>query len=260
MMKFDTRFNELVETRFGWMICNKFDQFIGRSLKEYGEFSYQEIQLLSRMVPRGGLVVEAGANVGAHTLPLAQHVGPEGLVLAFEPQRIIFQSLCGNVALQSLTNVRAMHAALGASWREVLVPQPDYAQPGNFGGVSLEGTKQGELVAVLTVDGLQLPRCDLIKADVEGMEEEVLRGAQKTIQAHRPVLYLESDRKEKLASLAKLLEEWDYDIYVHVPPMFDPNNYRRQSVNHFQGYISSNLLCVCKSKNFQMSDLTLLSK
>ena len=182
------KFNTVVETRFGKMICNLHDRFIGKSLMKYGEFSHAECSLFQELILPGAVVIEAGANVGAHTLFLANQVGPEGIVYAFEPQRIVFQTLCGNLALNSIPNVIAMQVAVGAEIGQIQVPQPDYLHVGNFGAVSLEGSVAGEVVPVATIDSLLLQRCDFIKADVEGMEEFVLRGGEKTIRKHRPVL------------------------------------------------------------------------
>lgn len=43
-------------------------------------------------------VVEVGANIGVHTVHRAGLVGERGAVLAFEPQPVVFQLLCANVA------------------------------------------------------------------------------------------------------------------------------------------------------------------
>ena len=134
----------------------------------WGEFSEGEVDLFRQVLRPGALVVEAGANIGAHTVPIAKLIGPTGHVWAFEPQRIVHQTLCANIALNSLTNVTALWAAVGREAGQLLVPTIDYARDNNFGGLGLEGRTQGEPVSVLTIDSLRLPRLDLLKADVEG--------------------------------------------------------------------------------------------
>ena len=89
------------------MIYNSHDRFIGRSLDLYGEFSEGEAVLFQKILRPGMFVVEVGANLGAHTVVLAQAVAPGGGVLAFEPQRLIFQTLCANLAINSIPNVDA---------------------------------------------------------------------------------------------------------------------------------------------------------
>ena len=89
------------------MLYNFHDLYIGRSLDLYGEYSEGEIDLFGQIVQPGQVVVEVGANIGAHTVFLAHRSGPAARVLAFEPQRIVFQTLCANLALNSITNVDA---------------------------------------------------------------------------------------------------------------------------------------------------------
>ena len=98
-------FNALVRAKHGLMLFNKNDTYIGRSIGKYGEFSEGEIAIFDQLCRPGDIVVEVGANIGTHTLPIAKMVGVAGRVHAFEPQRIVFQTLCANMALTvSLTS------------------------------------------------------------------------------------------------------------------------------------------------------------
>ena len=162
----------------------------------------------------GDVVVEAGANIGVHTLPLAKRVGPGGRVYAFEPQRLVFQTLCANAALNGLTNVDCRQAACGADRGEILVPEFDFSAANNFGGLSLGRHAQGERVPVVTIDSLALPACRFIKADVEGMELQVLKGARETIARCRPVLYVENDRADSSPALIAYLLSLGYRLYL----------------------------------------------
>jgi FkbM family methyltransferase len=230
--------------RHGPMLYNRHDAYIGRSLEDYGEFSGEEVDLFRQLLKPGDVVIEAGANIGAHTVPLAQMVGSTGAVHAFEPQRILHQMLCANVALNGLKNVHAHHAALGAEAGSITVPSLDYDRPNNFGGLSLGGTAPGETVPLRMIDELELPRVNLIKADVEGMEHEVLSGGRATIERCRPLLYVEDDRAEKSKALAQLIASFGYRMYRHTPPLFRPRNYFENPVNVFGGVVSKNLLCL----------------
>lgn len=90
------QFNVLTNTRLGPMLANRNDRYVGQSILAYGEFSEGEAQMFRQLVGSGDVVIEAGANIGAHTLLLSRLVGATGLVYAYEPQRIVFQTLCGN--------------------------------------------------------------------------------------------------------------------------------------------------------------------
>jgi FkbM family methyltransferase len=139
-------------------------------------------------------------------------VGQAGTVHSFEPQRVVFQTLCANVALNSLTNVHCHQAAVADAPGEIIVPILDYTSENNFGGLGLGGYERGECVPVVTLDALHLDDCRLIKIDVEGMELQVLRGAQATIARCRPLLYVENDRPEHSHALIAHLLEQDYRL------------------------------------------------
>jgi FkbM family methyltransferase len=250
--------NRVAHTRHGLVMYNRFDRYIGRSIDRYGEFSMGEVELFEQAVKSGWTVIEAGANFGVHTLVFSRLVGPRGHVIAFEPQRIVFQALAGNMALNSLTNVDCRWAALGDKPGTINVPSINYGREENFGGLGLgkvpAGVK-GESVPLVTIDSLNLPRCEFLKVDVEGMELSVLRGAAETIRRLRPILYVENDRDELSPPLIEYLQSLDYNLYWHLPPFFNARNYYRNPANEFGNLISINMLCLHQSITANLSGL-----
>ena len=113
---------------------------------------------------------------------------------------------------------------------------------------------------MVTIDGLQLPRCDLLKVDVEGMELPVLRGAADTIRKFHPILYVENDRLESSPALIEYLLALDYQLYWHLPPLFHPANFFENPVNVFGNVVSSNMLCIHSSVKSSISGLTPIEK
>lgn len=251
----DCGVNRLVRARHGLMLFNRRDRYIGRSLDRYGEFSEGECDLFRQLLKPGQTVVEAGANVGAHTLPLAQLVGKTGRVFAFEPQRVLFQILCGNVALNGRTNVECSQKALGDQPGWLRAAAVDYGQESNLGGVHLGSGESGEAVEVRTLDSLQLAACHLLKVDVEGMELSVLRGGVQTIAAHRPLLYVENDRPEQSPALIEFLLAQGYELYWHLPPLFRGDNYFGNPQDEFPGIVSANMLGVHQSLKASVAGL-----
>jgi len=229
--------------RHGVMLYSPLDACVGVSLDRYGEFSEGEAAVFRQFVRPGMTVVEAGAHIGALTVPLARFAGPRGRVLAFEPQRVLFQMLCANLALNGIETVEAHWGALGRELGNIAVPRPDYRRPGDFGAVALGG-EAGESVPLLALDAFDLPACHLIKADVEGMEDEVLAGAEATIRRHRPVLYLDNDRPAKSPALLRAILGLGYRAFWHTPPLFSPENFAGERENVFAGFVSGNLLCL----------------
>ena len=230
--------------RQGMMIYLKKDIYLGRSLDLYGEFSEGEIAVFSQLIRPGDVVVEAGANIGAHTVFFAKAVGDAGMVIAYEPLRFIHQMLCANIALNDLTNVHARHAALGESSGQIAVHTPDYRSESSFGSFSIGSGN--ETVLLETIDSLNLQTLRFIKIDVEGMEANVIRGAVQTIQRLRPILYLENDRHEKSATLIESVLSLNYRLWWHLPPLFNPNNFAGNRENVFGNIVSVNLLCIPK--------------
>ena len=241
--------------RYGPMAYLATDQYVGQSLDRYGEFSEGEVELFRQVIRPGWTVVEIGADMGAHTVFLAKATGSLGRVLALEPQRVIFQILCANLALNGLSHVEAFHAAAGREPGTITVPRLDYTARQNFGGVSLGSHAAGEAVQQMTIDGLKLPACHLLKIDVEGMEGEVLAGAEQTIRRWRPVLYVENDRPEKSAELIRQALGLGYRLYWHLPRLFNPHNYFGVTENIFGTIVSANMLGFHTSVSQNMTDL-----
>ncbi|MBF0370626.1 MAG: FkbM family methyltransferase [Magnetococcales bacterium] len=237
--------NALADTRLGHMLYNRHDLYIGRSLQLYGEYSHGETLIFQILARPDFTVLDIGANIGYHTLFFARKVGPRGQVIAFEPQRMIHQLLCANMALNSIPNVWCHQAAVGAAAGSITVPALDYGTETNFGGLGLdvEGTV-GETVAMMTVDSLNLARCHFIKIDVEGMELAVLEGAQQTIRKHRPILYLENDRQDKSPPLISWLLGEGYRLYWYLTPLYNADNYLKNKENIFGIIRSVNVLAV----------------
>ena len=233
--------------RHGPMVYLVTDQYIGQSLDRYGEFSEHEVDLFRQLVSPGQTILDIGANFGTHTVFLAKAAGQQGRVFAFEPQRVVFQILCANVALNALPNVIAQQTAVGREASTITVPTIDYSVLQNFGGLSLGSWSGGESVSVVTVDSLNLSACHLMKIDVEGMEGDVITGAERTIRQFHPMLYLENDRQEKSAALIGQLLALDYRLYWHLPPLFNSQNYFGVAENVFPGIVSVNMLALPKT-------------
>jgi FkbM family methyltransferase len=245
-------FNKLVKGRHGWFLANENDVYVGRALIEYGEYGEIESQLLLEYCKPGDVVVEVGANIGSHSVGLATRVGPHGRLAAIEPQPVIFQTLCANLALNCLVNVDAFNCGCGDTASALEFAPADYADTGNFGGVELHerGTVAGGIpVEVKALDDLLMPyaRVDLIKIDVEGMEQQVLESGRRTIARFSPVLYVENDRIEKSKALIETLDALGYRAWWHIPALFNPNNYFGNPVNRYSNIGSFNMLCLPRS-------------
>jgi FkbM family methyltransferase len=235
-------YNAVTHTRHGAMIYHRLDTYIGGSIDRYGEFSPDESDFLCALVGPGSTVLDGGANIGALSLPLARVVGPMGKVFAIEPQEQTYYALCGNVALNSLNNVKALRVALGRAPGTLLVPALDLLQPNNVGGLELGKFTVGEKVPVVRIDDLGLPGLTLLKLDIEGGERAALAGARRTIKQFQPILYVEADREEQRPGLIQDLRGMGYQLFWHTPPLFRRHNWRGTEANAFGDIGSINIL------------------
>jgi FkbM family methyltransferase len=228
------------------MTFNRHDIWQGRSFETYGEYSEAEVELFRRLVNPGNTVVEVGANMGSHTVPLSRLVGDKGAVIALEPERHSYYILCANVAINNLRNVFPFQQAMGDASGSINVPELAQDVALNIGGTELErdwSQVSHYPVALNRLDALNLSALHFLKVDVEGMEERVLRGGEQTIRKHKPVLYVESDRPDKDADLRAYIRSLGYKILNHRPPFWNSANFFENPVNVFGDVVSLNLLC-----------------
>jgi FkbM family methyltransferase len=249
----------LVPTRHGSMLVNRNDIFMGQSFLHYGECCQAEIAVLLQLIasPQSlpGLVVEVGSNMGVHTVPMAAALGQLGRrMLAIEPQPVLFQQLCANLALNGLLNVRGLPYACGSEEGELCFRRPEYEHAGNFGAIemrpldSLTIQPEIERVPCRRLDELVEPEpVALIKLDVEGYELTVLQGAHALLERNHPVLYLENDRLESSESLIRWLLDRGYRLWWHTPPAFNPDNFLSNAVNIYGDVASINMIALHRS-------------
>jgi len=148
---------------------------------------------------RSSDIIDVGANNGQISIEFANLVGDQGRVHSFEPQRIIFYQLCGNVFFNGLDNVFCHQIALGNEEGFIDIEVPNYYSRGpvNFGNVHVGlKTEKSERVQIKKLDNYQFEKVSVIKIDVQGFEIEVLNGAIETINKHRPVIFIEIEEDQ----------------------------------------------------------------
>ena len=163
-------------------------------LRDAGYVYEKELFLLPHLLESGATVFDIGANDGIYAWNLSRLVGPKGYVVSVEPGRRAFRALKRVVQEEGLTNVRLHRAAVGAASGKANLYVPDYTKTAQIDcNGHIEGPR--ETVEMLTVDELarrrKITSLALLKADVEGAELLVLRGAQRVLTELKPHLILE---------------------------------------------------------------------
>ena len=155
---------------------------------KYGERVSNEVEGLQP----GDCFIDVGANCGVFTLFAAERVGPDGLVVAFEPCFATFAKLVRNVGLNALDNVLPFNMALADLTQPGLLDNGATGHSGRF-AIAKEPVEAGERVMTLSISDfpglLKLigDRSITVKIDVEGFEYAVLQGLQ-------PILALSQTR------------------------------------------------------------------
>jgi FkbM family methyltransferase len=161
-------------------------------LKVYERSSVKE---LDRLVPRGSVVLDIGANLGFYSLLLADRVGPDGRVVAFEPTDFAYAKLNENLAANPAlaTRVTARRAILVAGPGEVAPTSIVSNWPLN-GSEPVDPSSRGvscqSRARSVTLDDALAPLEPGVwissKLDVDGHETAVLLGGRATIERFHP--------------------------------------------------------------------------
>lgn len=180
-------------TEEGWATIEG-DTHIGKWVEESRRLDFDQ-NALPQMLPyiKGGIVLDIGANIGCYA---AAFLKVAHKVICFEPNDEAFECLCYN--LQKLNSRRL-------DWYQVAVSDKSFkcevvCENDNIGMSYIKPSQNGKLRTV-TIDKMEIEeqkftsayvdRISFIKIDVEGYELHVLKGAEKTISIHKPVMVIE---------------------------------------------------------------------
>ncbi len=161
-------------------------------------------QVYAAILKPGHATVDGGANKGRHTLPMARCVGPDGLVLAFEPIPLLARNLEARLAQEQINNTNVIEAALsdtaGMAKFTYVTNHPAYS------GLALRDYPFEPTIEYLDVKTVlmdaYLPAdrpLSFIKLDLEGGEFRALRGAEHILRQKRPVIEFENGKASPAA-------------------------------------------------------------
>lgn len=242
------QFGELMlrQCKYGWMLFS--GPYIGKCFELYGQYSESEISLMRAFLREGATVIDVGANIGDLTVPLAKIVGPTGRVYAIESHPQNFNVLCANLALNSLTNTKALN---------VFVATSDKVSTGGVWG-EFAYVSESWKPQFMAIDALEMDACDLIKVDVDGKELDVLQSGEMQIERFRPIIYFENDdRASSPALISYMTDALGYELYWHPAPIFDESNFLNNPVNHWapKNIVSQMVLAIPPERKTQITNL-----
>ncbi len=183
-----------------------------------GGWEKNTIKFLKNNIQKGNVVLEIGANIGAHSLIMANLVGNNGHVIAVEPTQYAIDKLKMNISLNSnISNITLIEKVISDSetsdedtfnsdWKKNSEQSPHK--------ISFKSTTVDKLVKEF-----KLNRVDLLKIDVDGYDFKVLKGAKETIRNYKPTIFVElceytlQKKGESIADIFSFLDELEYKCF-----------------------------------------------
>jgi FkbM family methyltransferase len=223
----DVPYTIVLPSIYGQVLVNRYDTNQTNALIKTGEaLDTAEINMLQhiiQMLPPGQVFVDVGANFGLYSLAMAQTLqATGGTVIAIEAQRVIYNMICGSVALNSIENMFVHNLAIADVDGYIAIPKLDYRQVSSYGSLEFAdeqgeymGQERGisdESVRCVTLDDMNWARVDMIKIDIEGMEEMALAGGIGLFSTLRPIAYIEWIKSDKQV-IADYFAALNYTVY-----------------------------------------------
>jgi len=214
-------------------------------------------ELLRRSQSSDFTIIDAGANIGNHSVFLASQFS-NSRVLSFEMNPEAFSYLRANIEINNLKNVTPVNCGLssksGRCGIKSRVKDP-------LGGAQLDFS-QGDIVELTTLDEYFLehhgaPKVALLKIDVEGHEIPCLSGAKLVLAEHRPLIFLECKEVPQFHDLVSYLEPLGYEIVMaaegNLPNfLFAHSDVVGQMFTHAELYCFRKDLCLRHVQSWQL--------
>jgi FkbM family methyltransferase len=161
-----------------------------------GTYERHVVSAMRTHVVAGATAYDIGAHVGYLTLVLSRIVGPSGTVFAFEPDPRNREVLARNLAMNGARNVELSPLAVSeVSGMISFATFPGYSTVGHLANAETPSDAEVISVGATTIDEFIFqaghPAPSLVKIDVEGAEDKVLRGATETLARIRPTIICE---------------------------------------------------------------------
>ena len=181
------------------------NEHIGSQMYWRDSYSWNQLRVLDRLLSPEMTFVDVGANQGEFALFAAKRL-TRGRVWAFEPMSEMYRRLLKNLEVNRFANISTAQLGLWSDSKTLPMFQRGrrFLDGSRHEGLAtlfptetrdspVESIELTTLDTFVSSNGIQ--RVDVMKIDVEGAELEVLRGAGKTVDTHRPILIMEADRE-----------------------------------------------------------------
>ena len=152
-----------------------------------GNYEREKLDLVAGTVRPGMTVFDVGAHGGYYSLAFARLVGPQGKVVAFEPNPVNLQNLRRHLKINGIANVEVVPAAVAGENGTLRFETGDPRGSGRdqyMGRLSAEGIE----VRAVALDEFGSP--DVIKMDIEGGEGAAMAGARRILAERKATVFV----------------------------------------------------------------------
>jgi len=185
-------------------------------------YYYKDYEQLKEFIPKNSwTIVDIGAFVGLYSIKAAKLVGSRGKVYAIEPIPFNYKFLKANILLNKLSNIEAINACVSTKSGVEKIYVAEYGANSSLLKNYVE--EMDYLSEVIKVKSIRLDYLmrqtgvvDLMKIDIEGLEEEVIESARSVLKpkyVKRIVIEVHSSYSS-VSSISRILEENGYSVAV----------------------------------------------
>ncbi len=183
-----------------------------------GTYERHLVATITTHVQPGAITYDIGANAGYLTLVMAKLVGRQGHIFAFEPDPKNIKALEANLQINGLSNVTAVAKAVSNNSGIVTFASFDYSLVGHIAQDNTPDDANLFQVESTSLDDFVFiennPKPTFIKIDVEGAEEQVLRGALRVLRDVRPVILAEIRGGNTWQNVSELMKTYNYGFQL----------------------------------------------
>lgn len=228
---------EIESARTPWGLPISFDprELHGRAMLTLGLSDLRTNEVISRLLRPGDIAIDIGANIGIMTSLMAVRAGPTGSVYAFEPHPNTRQKLQVNVEswqqsrYPTATVTVFPYAASVKSGKAALIEPDQFAANSGVAtlGKLFNDEDQRSCVKVETISfddwSSGLGQVRLVKIDVEGHEDSVLYGMEKSLGLHNIDCLVFEEMRPLPSPATKYLEQHGYTCHMIDRSFFGPS-------------------------------------
>lgn len=203
----------MINSSFGQILICENDTYIRDSIEATGYWEMAEVEVFHTILRKRKntnihpVFLDGGSNIGTHSIALSKLFKSNIEIHSFEVQKMLHTISLMNFKLNKIKNITLYNLAISDKTGEtIFFEKPDYHAENNFGGLELNPTKTSdnqdmktdgrECVETSTIDEFAF-NVDLIKLDIEGMEDKAIKGASETISRSRPAVCCEMTKTDK---------------------------------------------------------------